>query len=454
MKYIAAAVTSSLLLLSACSGANAPGGGGSSDSLKLHYLTSVKSVADPAINPKFKNIEGEKDLLYVLGKKKLGLQADDVVNIFDFEKKRIFKIDPKAKTYEEHSLYLNPGIKHADAARRAQIAKIVKDSGANVGNTYDPFNSGCELGMIVPGDEENPGITVSEKDGKVEYTYKGKVVASAVLGDAVPEAFLPMMEKFYVYNCNIHPFIRKDLLSRKRIPKELNVEINVKGLTNTIKMALKSNDSPAFSLDLGSDYKIAYPKGQPLSNLQELIFVKKEIPVLPKREDAFAEAKTLVAKKELVDALLTMIEYSLCTGDQPVSESEVIMNDTKKDITVKKLQANMMPKTPQAALASYKVLNTIDSTKFKKGYIIEVLKANVEAQAGGNPSPRFLYALSKNPGVVYAYKNLGTYYFSRYDAQNAWDSFDLGRKIKPDHVLFQDINKLEQGLEESHPEYF
>jgi len=457
MKYIVAALSSSLILLSACSGSNAPGGGssgGKSDPLKLSYVTTVKSIADPAVNPKFKNFEAQKDLVFVLGNRKLGLQADEKLNIFDFEKKRIIKANPKDKTYEEHSLYLMPGIKHADAAKRAQIAKIVKESGADVGNTYDPFNSGCELGMIVPGDEENPGITVSEKEGKVEYTYKDKVVSSAVLGDTVPESAFPMLEKFYVYNCNIHPFIRKDLLTRKRIPKELNIEIKAKGLTNTIKMALKDNSGPAPSLDLGTDYKLAYTKGLPLSNLQELIFVKKEIPVMPKKETAFAEAKALVAKKEPVDALLTMIEYSLSTGDQPVAESKEMMEATKKDATVKKLQENLMPKTSEAAIASYKVLNTIDSTKYKKGYVIEVLKANVENLAGGNASPRFLYALGKNPGIVSAYKDLGVCYFSRYDAQNAWDSFDLGRKIKPDHVLFNEIDKLEKGLEESHPEYF
>jgi hypothetical protein len=448
MKYLAAALSSSLILLSACSGANVSSGG---DSLKLNYVTKVKSAS---ANPKAQKIDGEKDLLFILGKKKLGLQADDKLNLFDFEKKRIYKADPKTKTFEDHSLYMMSGYKHAEAANRAQLAKLIKESGGDVENTFDSFNSGCELGMIIPGEEENPGITVSEKDGTVEYTYKGKVVTSAVLGDAVPEAVLPMMEKFYVYNCNIHPFIRKDLLARKRVPKQLNIEINSRGMNTSINMTLKKNEGPTPSLDLGSDYKVAYAKGLPLSGLQEKIYIKNEIPVLPKKESAYTEAKALVAQKQPVDALLTMIEYSLCNGDQPVAESKEIMEATKKDPTVKKLQENLMPQTKDAAVNSYKILNTIDSTKYKKGYVIEVLKANVESLAGGNPSRRFLYALTSNPAIVSAYKDLGTYYFSRYDVQNAWDSFDLGRKIKPDHVLFKDINKLELGLEESHPEYF
>ncbi|QQR59221.1 MAG: hypothetical protein IPG59_06950 [Candidatus Melainabacteria bacterium] len=447
MKYLAVALTSSLILLSACSGANAP----SSDSMKLNYVTTVKSIS---LNPKVKGIDGQKDLVFILGKKKLGLEADDKLNIFDFEKKRIFKADPKAKTYEEHSLYLVSASKHAEAANRAELTKILKESNSEVTDAFDPFNSGCELGMIVPGQEENPGITVAEKGNTVEYSYKGKVVTSVVLGDPLPESMLAMMEKFYVYNCNVHPFIRKDLLTRKRVPKELNIEMSTRSANNTIKMVLKNSDGAAPSLDLGSDYKISFAKGLPLSGLQERIYIKKEIPVLPKKQESFAEAKTLVAKKEPVDALLTMINYSLCTGEQAVAESNDIMNATKKDPIVKKLQENLRPTSKAGAVASYKILNTIDSTKFKKGYVIEVLKANVESLAGGNPSARFIYALNSNPALVYAYKDLGTYYFSRYDVQNAWDAFDLGRKIKPDHVLFKDINKLEQGLEESHPEYF
>ncbi len=450
MKYIVAVVSSSLILLSACSGSNVSGGSGG-DTLKLNYVTKVKSTSS---NPKAPKVDGEKDLVFVLGKKKLGLQADDKLNLFDFDKKRIYKIDPKSKTYEDHSLYMMSAYKHAKATSFSQLSKLIKESGGNAGDAFDPYNTGSALGMIPPGEEENPGITVSEKDGTVEYTYKGKVVTSAVLGESVPASALAMMEKFYVYNCNLHPFIRQDLIARKKVPQQLNIELDASGSHTTINMTLKKNEGATPSLELGSDYKISFAKNLPLSSLQEIIYIKNEVPTLPTKESAFTAAKAFVGQKQPVDALLTMIEYSLCTGDQPVAESKEIMEATKKDSTVKKLQENLMPKTKEAAVASYKVLNTIDSTKYKKGYVIEALKANVESQAGGNPSSRFLYALNKNPGIVSAYKDLGVYYFSRYDVQNAWDSFDIGRKIKPDHVLFNEINKLEQGLEESHPEYF
>lgn len=452
MKYKAAALFSSLLLLSACSGSSTSIGG-SSDTLKLNYVTTLNSVKDPKLNPNAKTAQGEKDLVFILGKKQLGLSVDDNLTIFDFDKKRILKVDPKLKTYEQHSLYMMSAFKHAEAMNRAMLGKILAKSGGQLADSFDPFNAACELGMVLPEQPENPGITVSEKGDELEFSYKGKVVTKATLGDAIPAANLPMMEKFYVYNCNLHPHIRKELLARKRVPKELNIVISQRGITNNISMVLKKGDDTIPSLALSPEYKESFGK-LPLSSLEERIIVKKDVPPLPKKEDSFAEAKSLIAKKEPVDAFLTMMEYSLCTGDQPVVETKEIFEATKKDPTVKKISENIMPASKEAAAASLKTLASIDIKKYKKGYLLEILKGNVERLIGGNPTPRFLYVLNQNPSVVSAYKDLGTYYYSRYDVQNAWDSFDLGRKIMPAHPLFKDIDKLEATLLETHPEYF
>lgn len=453
MKYLAAALLSSLVLLSACSGGGS--GSGGSDTLKLNYVTTLQSVKDPKLNPNAKTAQGEKDLVFILGKKQLGLSVDDRLTIFDFDKKRIFKVDPKSKSFEDHSLYMMSAFKHAEATNRAMLGQILsKAGGAQLAESFDPFNAGCELGMIIPGQPENPGITVSEKGDTIEFSYKGKVVTKAVLGDPVPAALLPMMEKFYVYNCNLHPYIRKELLARKRVPKELNIEISQRGITNSISMTLKKNEGDIPALTLSPDYKETFPKNLPLSSLEERITTKKDIPAMPKKEESFAEAKSLVGKKEPVDAFLTMMEYSLCTGDQPVVETKEIFEATKKDPTVKKISENIMPASKEAAAVSLKELASIDIKKYKKGYLLEILKGNVERQVGGNPAQRLIYVLSVNPSVVSAYKDLGIYYYSRYDVQNAWDSFDLGRKIKPDHPLFKDIDKLEATLVETHPEYF
>lgn len=63
-------------------------------------------------------------------------------------------------------------------------------------------------------------------------------------------------------------------------------------------------------------------------------------------------------------------------------------------------------------------------------------------------------ALTANPYIVGAWKDLGDLYFNEYNTRDAWRCWDLARELLPTHGLLKTVGEFEQNLLNTYPEFF
>ncbi len=334
------------------------------------------------------------------------------------------------------------------------LHSLVAMQAAMLGSKKDDFAAASFAGLRRPKTPLNPGIKVTETGNKIEFTYDDKSYVVVEFGDAFPRDYERMMEKVYIFSYRLHPYVRTEILARKKyvismVINDLNGE---DGLITTLK--LKSKNENAEEPKIPSDFQRVFNKNSPIYSLQKVVIEPQTLPALPTKEAIFEKSKKLIDEKKPVDAFLTMMEYGLTTSDQAIAENKVILDVAKKDPIVIKIAQNIVPESEAKAHEALKELSSIDQSKLEKGYLIEIFKADIEEQLGQDASPEFVKALSKNPYITGAYKDLGDNFFGQSDFINAWGCYEMFRKIHAKHLFIADIEESEKTLEKTFPECY
>jgi len=83
--------------------------------------------------------------------------------------------------------------------------------------------------------------------------------------------------------------------------------------------------------------------------------------------------------------------------------------------------------------------------------MLNLFAANIHAKLGGIGKAKMLIgnALKENPYIVSAWVDLGEFYFLDFDPTGAWFSWDIARRLHPDHHLLVKTSTLEQRLEKN-----
>jgi len=377
--------------------------------------------------------------ILLLGKDAIINSKRGRVTLIDIAHKQADLMGPEVgeKQYLQYSL-------HALVAMQASM----------IGAKKDDFAAAAYAGLSRPKTPFNPGIKVTESDNKLEFKYNDKSYVTVEFGEAFPGEFERAMEKIYIYSYRLHPFVRSEILARKKyvismVINDLNGEDELK---TTIK--LKSKNENADDPKIPSDFQRVFNKKSPIYDLQKIVIDTNPLPPLPVKQEVFEKAKKLIADKKPVDAFLTMMEYGLATSDEAIAENKVILDTAKKDPTVIIIAQNIVPDSEERARESLKALSAIDQSKLEKGYLIEIFKADIEEQLGQDATPEFVKALSKNPYITGAYKDLGDNFFGQGDFINAWGCYEMFRKIHAKHLFVQDIEESEKSLEKTFPECY
>lgn len=301
---------------------------------------------------------------------------------------------------------------------------------------------------------DNSDIKISEKENKIEFTYKDKPYVSVEFGDPLPAQYERMLEKAIIFSYRLHPYVRKQILARKKIFTRLIIN-DYSGKTDLkTTMQLESKNEISDSPSIPENFKRVYNKKSPLYMLQELVTDAHALPPLPTKESTFAESKKMLSEGNQVDAFLNMMEYGLTTGDQAIPENKIILADAKKNPTILTIAASIVPDSEKSANQALQAFGAIDQSKLEKGYLLEIFKGNIKAQLGQNGTLNFLKALSRNPYITGAQKDLGDNFRQGGDCMNAWSCYEMARKICPKHPCIVDIDDLEKNLEKNHPECY
>ena len=100
-------------------------------------------------------------------------------------------------------------------------------------------------------------------------------------------------------------------------------------------------------------------------------------------------------------------------------------------------------------------LESIDQSKYEKGYIINIFLAIFYTDIGFNKSlPYYQKVLIKNPYITGVYKDLGDYYNNNYLMDYGWKCFDIALLINKNHPMSIEIEKLKSKFRNDFPGYF
>lgn len=177
--------------------------------------------------------------------------------------------------------------------------------------------------------------------------------------------------------------------------------------------------------------------------------VKAQAAELAKAADA------AFAQHQPVDALLLFLESYLMTGD--ASEGfKSTYSLLSADPSAAQVEEAIHPHTAEEAKASLATLADLRKTHPDRAEVIRIFEGNIHNNLGETDAAyEHLHAvLTARPAIAGVWHDLGGMFLNAYSANEAWDSWEMMRRLAPQHGMAEDIDQREAKLMQLYPEYF
>lgn len=117
---------------------------------------------------------------------------------------------------------------------------------------------------------------------------------------------------------------------------------------------------------------------------------------------------------------------------------------------------NSNPQNKEQLARAVENLEKIDRSKLQKAEALDVVIANDFQGLGRQKEAqeRMAAALTKNPLLVSAYIDLFGMLCTAWNPTDAWQSYDLAKRINPDYERVKQIESMELKLEKDYPTLF
>lgn len=419
---------------------------------------ATEKGSDETTNSQKETVAQKKTKTFYLGPRYICVQDGDKREIYDFAKNRLLTLDTSKHTYQDHSLFSIIAFRSAELRNRMMLSSILNAAGvSDTGEgSFDPFSLESLFSLTGPGNSAAQ-IEAIDEGGQKIYKHKGKVAVRFQPGSTAIGDHGDMFQKFLIYCCSLHPSIRRQIESHSKVPQILEFEENnFPAYAQTVQLTLLNKDevSVGHAADVPQDYIRTLDNENPMLPVLELS-KKSTNSQLPTQQEAQKTAEKYLEADDSLDALLTLLEFSLASGDQVSPRTAELMQKAKQNEQCKKLVSSLMPKSDAEAEEAINTLNFLDKPSVKKAYVLNIFKANVLRPKNPVMAQSLLAeAARRNPYLTGAFKDLGDIYYSRYDTTTAFDCWDMGRRFFPKHPMMADVNHLETSLQDTFAEYF
>lgn len=423
-----------------------------SNPLLLQYEEKIvmeKADKDKKIQKK----ETIKKDIFKIYPTRFSIEQDGVETIFDFSTKTIITLDSAKHTWTEVPLYWNISYRAAEKENREYLRKTLEktDVKFNELNQFE-IESLFSLGGGAP---LIPPIEVKQNKNGYAFTYNKKEVATFELGsEKIPNDIRQTYNKYVLYNFSLHPEIRKKLLGEDFIFKNLHFQMMPLPGTQYIEtltfISAKEIDDEKMQIPAG--YTEFFAKGK----LGEVLAASQDISKRKSKEFYQSEIDKLIQNKNHLDAFLAMSAYMFQYNVDPIEYAKKILKDTPKDSPLWALIKNLRVKSKEDYQRSIIALEGISKKNLEFGYVIDVFVANNYAKLGNSDKAidRMLNALTINPFMVGPLKDLGDFYYVKFEMETAWQIWGEALKLDPTHPMLEPIVKYEKALEKDFPEFF
>lgn len=404
-----------------------------------------------------KNVPGDSRSVFdvTLADKYILVKSVAETIVYDFGKRKRTVIDNAAKTRVDYSLYDTVGFRVFELRNREMlgkalaVAKIDSNTMASVQNEHIlAIQNKPSTPLQAQTDRVNE---VFSDESAVLFTRSLKTTPVTV-GDA------HMFAQFMRYFFGGHPQILSALANGRAIPSKLVLSTHdVAPTTRSIEVSSvlpldgKSLDLAAFPV------RAAAGLADPLDQLLDRAAAVTDKEVEAARMRSRDELASLFRDGQLFDAFLAAIEWSLMTGEQIPTLTLDQKAKIQTDLSVQRLNSALSPPNTKEGLAeAIRVLMDLRPSAPAKSHVLKIFEANDRKMLGDLVAARklFIEALTTNPYIAGAYKDLGDVLIIGFDTPRAWRCWDQGRKIAPMFGNLGAVSQFESSLAATHPEYF
>ena len=433
--------------------------------LVFSKLTTREKIEHPGVEAKEgsevappKPQESRSDMIVRLAPTWLSIEDGTHEAIYDFDARRLFSVDRVAGSLSEVSLFADIGFREHEMKNRVYLANLLekaasaakKKKAPDLGSVMEILDAECAFGIEAtpPAD---PELEETAVEGVLEFRLRGRPTARYRAAEGqLPATLRPALRRFLVYGAHLHPRILAKVESAAVPPALLEYRVRELNDRTTIRLDLTSSapDTVDWRARLTGLRREPSPAGDvPFRILDE------KLQAAPTVEDYQGAADKALVEKNYLDALLALFECNIARGQTDTARVRKVIAAGEKDARVATLLDGLDENDPKEA---QRLLDSIDATHLRHGHVLDVFRANARAGAGdaGGAIDLFRKAIAANPYLAGAYKDLGGIFHGQYETPAAWDCWDAGRRIAPDHPMLADIDKLEQHLVRTYPAFF
>lgn len=389
-------------------------------------------------------------LTVFLGGDWLEFQDDKMWVRHDFAKKRSYSA--RESGVQEFSLYANIGFRVAELQNRASVAAALKSSGAEA----EKFESESVLVEHLFGIEAQGAAQPQrvESEDSVQFHFQDKLLLEySRQGQALEPEQMAEFTRFLRYYTGGHPEALKEIGETLQIPETLHVEQYNVDKKSQWKLTLKSLDSVETTPEFPTLVQIADNElGKLIREVAEMTveeITRRHSQTLEQAGEAHREGQWLLASVRYLEAVLN---DGSALAEDFTKERATFMEQPQVEAFFQALS----PKDTEQLKMS---LNTLESLKAEVptvDHVLTLLQGSLLLGAGQEKEARvrLMAALTERPTISSAWKDLGEVYYRGYFINEAWQCWDTGRSLAPDNAHFKQVNRLEQLLAKTYPEFF
>jgi hypothetical protein len=443
-----------------------PGAAAARSDLELRFDATIEvvpdegsSLADASKKPKPKAAAEATPVRVVVGPGRIVDERRGIVRIYDFHKHRLLTIDRAAGRYTDESLFPVLGFRVMEFQNRVGLAGVLE--GAKVKEAPLPIPLSEHL-FSLDDSETKAKIDRTVETGMVTFSWERKPLFafSEKVVAAGPDERARFVQ-FVRYVHGGHPDVLKALESLDGVPVRLVITQRDGPRTTMTALALKAHARvavPPIAFD-GLERGVPEGLGEPFRKLVKTARSEGPKAHAPRAQALIDRQKRALADGKGLDSFLALAEYGLQMGEpMPGLDATRLRAVLAADADLRLLQTALQPPADAdgaaRAVATLKALN--DRVDERGRHMLKIFEANNRAARGEavEAEAMFVEALTVNPSIVGAWKDLGDLHLRRYDTIGAWICWDIARAIHPAHQMMRPVLDFEARLLGDHPEFF
>lgn len=393
----------------------------------------------------------EHDLTILLGDSKIETQTREYTRIHDFEKESIFTGESDTDVFTRSPIYQDIGFRVHEFQNRLRLGAAL--SAANIED--HPMEVPYSEHQLSLSSNDGTELVRKKRNGEVSFSHNKKPLFSySIKGEKIAPETARRFVLSLRYHFGIHPEALEELQALNKIPDTFTIyrlETEQKSATLSL-LELKEVPESRFT----SVKQSIPPSGSDILDLSAIVQSKTALEYDAYCEQMLADAVVAAKAENDLESVCLFLGYTLATGKQLPEPFFAYKDRFSSNPTVQRLFASINPQSEDAATKAVASLTELISSVQRGRSVILIFRANIQTSLKEIDSAlsNFKEALTAEPMIVGAWKDLGDIYFQGYHPEKAWACWSAGRSLNPEHHLLNSVTEFESQLRVKNPEFF